>query len=101
MEEKIQNIISIELKSEGNHKNVFGLDLTNRLILPRKELYYTDADSKNGETLWTVLEEDPGPVGYTVYFDEETEMFGIGMKSSDGLIDIGSHGTFLKALYAM
>ena len=100
--ERIQEIISEELKSKPDIKNVFGLDMTKCLIAPIRENYFQDGDTKEFEVLWTVLEEIPGVEGYRIYFDEGTEMFGLGMKSREGkLIDIGSHGTFLQTLYSM
>ena len=49
-----------------------------------------------------MLEENEDKSGYKIYFDEETKMFGLAVNSDkDELIDIGSHGTFLKTLYSM
>jgi hypothetical protein len=100
--EKIQEIINNKLKSEPNIKNVFGLDLTKCLVTPTKENYFNDTDTNESENLWTVLQESPRAEGYTIYFDEETGQFGLGVKSKEGrLVDIGSHGTFLQTLYSM
>jgi hypothetical protein len=99
--DEIRGIINNELKSEPDIKNVFGLDLTERLIVPTVQKYWDSADKKSIENLWTVLEETPDKNGYVIYFDEETKMFGLGIQSDNELFDIGSYGTFLKTLYSM
>lgn len=49
-----------------------------------------------------MLEETEDGNGYKIYFDEETKMFGLAMRSdNDELIDIGGYGTFLKTLHSM
>jgi len=100
-QERIKELIREELKSEPDIKNVFGIDLTERLIEPTIQKYWDSADKTTSEDLWTVLEEASEKDGYVIYFDEETKMFGLGLKSQKELFDIGSHGTFLKALYSM
>ena len=99
---EIQMIISQELVVEPDIKNVFGLDLTKCLIEPIKQKYKDSNDSTDIYELWTVLEESGDMNGYKIYFDEETKMFGLAIKSDkDELIDIGGYGTFLKTLYSM
>lgn len=98
----IKEIIANELKEEPDIKNVFGLDLTKCLIEPTKQKYKDSNDSTNSYELWTVLEETEDKNGYKIYFDEDTRMFGLAIKSdSDELIDIGGYGEFLKTLYSM
>jgi hypothetical protein len=99
---EIQEVIATELKSEADLTNVFGLDLTKCLITPTKQVYL-DANNKNSpEDLWTVLEESPDGEGYTLFYNADIKMFGLGMKSNNGqLINIGYHGSFLKTLYSM
>ena len=59
-------------------------------------------DSTEMYELWTVLEETEDKNGYKIYYDEDSKMFGLAIKSdSDELIDIGNYGTFLKTLYSM
>ena len=100
--EEIRIIISTELTAEPDVKNVFGLDLTKCLIEPTKQKYKSANDSTETYDLWTVLEENEDKSGYKIYFDEETNMFGLAINSDkDELIDIGSYGTFLKTLYSM
>lgn len=99
---EIKAIISNELTAETDVKNVFGLDLTKCLIEPTKQKYKSANDSTETYDLWTVLEENEDKSGYKIYFDEETKMFGLAINSDkDELIDIGSYGSFLKALYSM
>ena len=100
--EDIKQIIKTELQAEPDITNVFGLDLTKCLIEPIKQKYQNANDSTDIYELWTVLEETEDGNGYKIYFDEETKMFGLAMKSDkDELIDIGGYGTFLKTLYSM
>ena len=99
---EIKAIINTELKSEADIHNVFGLDLTKCLIEPVKQEYKDSNDSTEMYELWTVLEETEDKNGYKIYYDEDSKMFGLAIKSdSDELIDIGNYGTFLKTLYSM
>ncbi len=99
---EIKEIISLELQVEPDLKNVFGLDLTKCLIEPTKLRYKNADDLTNIYELWTILEETKDGNGYKIYFDEETHMFGLAIKSTKKeLIDIGTYGTFLKTLYSM
>lgn len=99
---EIKEIINRELEVEPNHSNVFGLDLTKSLVEPKKQKYKDANNPSEIYELWTVLEEVENGDGYKIYFDEETEMFGLGMKSeSNELMDIGNYGSFLKTLYSM
>lgn len=99
---EIKEIIRNELASEPNINNVFGLDLTKCLIEPIKQQYKYINDETDISELWTVLEETEDKNGYKIYFDEDSKMFGLAIKSEkDELIDIGNYGTFLETLYAM
>ncbi|WP_199121578.1 hypothetical protein [Pedobacter sp. ASV28] len=76
--------------------------MTKCLIEPIKQKYRCANDFNDLYELWTVLEETRYADGYRIYYDENTEMFGLAIQSNkDVLIDIGSYGTFLKALYSM
>lgn len=100
--EEIKKLISDELKSETDLKNVFGLDLTKCLIEPTKQRYIDANDYTQEDYLWTVLEDSHDKNGYNIYFDDEANMFGLGNKSNKGeFINIGYYGTFLKTLYSM
>ena len=99
---EIKDIINQELKSETDIHNVFGLDLTKCLIEPVKQKYKNSNDYTDIYELWTVLEETEDKNGYKIYYDEESKMFGLAIKSGDAqLIDIGNYGSFLKTLYSM
>ena len=98
--DEIRKIIEEELKSEPDINNVFGLNLTEQLIVPTIQRYRDSADKEPFEKLWTVL-EGTDKSGYVIYFDEETKMFGLGIQSNNELFNIGNYGTFLKTLYSM
>jgi len=99
---EIKEIINTELETEPNHSNVFGLDLTKCLVVPKQQKYKDANNPTEVYELWTVFEEVEDGNGYKIYFDEETEMFGLGLKSESGeLMDIGNYGSFLKTLYSM
>lgn len=99
---EITELIKKELQSEPDITNVFGLDLTKCLVEPTKQKYKEANDSTDVYKLWTVLEERDNKNGYKIYFDEETNMFGLAIQSDkDELIDIGNYGNFLKTLYSM
>ena len=98
---EIRQIIKEELKSEPDIQNVFGLDLTERLIEPSIQKYWDTAGKGSSKNLWTVLEETPYKNGYVIYFDEEIKIFGLGLQSQNELFNIGTYETFLKALYSM
>ena len=99
---EIEEIIKTELQVEPDITNVFGLDLTKCLIKPTRQKYKNANDSTDIYELWTVLEETEDGNGYKIYFDEDSKMFGLAIKSDkDELIDIGGYGNFLKTLYSM
>lgn len=99
---EIKEIINKELQAESGHTKVFDLDLTKCLIEPVKQKYKDSNDASDIYELWTVLEEQEDKNGYKIYFDEETNMFGLAIQSDKGqLIDIGNYGNFLKTLYSM
>ncbi len=99
---EIKEIISLELQAEADIKNVYGLDLTTCLIEPIKQKYKESNDSTDTYELWTVLEELEDGKGYKIYFNEDTKIFGLGIKSDKNeLVDVGAYGTFLKTLYSI
>lgn len=99
---EIEEIIMRELQVEPDIRNVFGLDLTKCLIKPIKQKYKRANDSNDIYELWTVLEEREDENGYKIYFNENTKIFGLAIKSDkEELIDIGGYGSFLKTLYSM
>lgn len=99
---EIKDIIARELEVEPNHSTIFGLDLTKCLVEPKRQKYNDANNPAEVYELWTVLEEVKEGNGYKIYFDQETQMFGLGLKSeSEELMDIGTYGSFLKTLYSM
>jgi len=99
---EIKKILSLELQVETDIKDVFGLDLTKCLIKPTRQKYKNANDSLEIYELWTVLEETEDGNGYKIYFDEDSKMFGLAIRSDkDELNDIGGYGSFLKTLYSM
>ncbi|WP_333599890.1 hypothetical protein [Flavobacterium sp.] len=96
---EIKEIINRELAATLDHSNVFGMNLTKYLIEPKKQIFKAADSSNISYELWTVLEDE---MGYKVYFDEETNMFGLAMKLNENeQMDIGTHGSFLETLYGM
>ena len=53
--DEIRKIIEEELKSEPDINNVFGLNLTEQLIVPTIQRYRDSADKEPFEKLWTVI----------------------------------------------
>src|SRR5689334_16625064 len=98
----IKKRINIGLQSQEDLIKVYGLDLTKCLIAPVKQTYRDSVKPSEVYELWTVPEETEDRNGHKIYFDSETNMFGLAVKSDkDELIDIGIYGTFLETLYSM
>jgi len=99
---EIEELIKTELQVEPDLTDVGGLDLTKCLIKPIRQKYKNANDSLDIYELWTVLEETEDGNGYKIYFDDDSKIFGLAIKSDkDELIDIGGYGSFLKTLYSM
>ncbi len=94
---EVSALIAKELKIEIDLTNVQGLDIKACLIEPLKEHYILD----NAEQLelWTVFKEMEN--GYYIFYDDEEDIFGLAIKSENGLHNIGYYGTFLETLYSM
>ena len=100
--EEITKLIDIELKSESDIANVFGLDLTKCILVPTRQKYLSALDNTKSEELWTVLEDNEDKSGYKIFYDENENMYGLGILSKNKeLINIGYYGTFLETLYSM
>lgn len=100
--EEIKNIIDLELKSEPDLTNVFGLDLTKCVVVPTHQKYLNSLDHTKSEYLWTVLEDSEDKSGYKIFYDEKENIFGLGiMSKNEELINIGYYGTFLETLHSM
>lgn len=100
--EEIVKLINAELKPEQDITNVFGLDLTKCIVPPTRQKYLDSLDNTKSIDLWTVLEESLDKSGYKIFYDDEENMFGLGILSKNNeLINIGYYGTFLETLYSM
>lgn len=100
--EQIKSIIDKELSEIKDLTNVYGLDLTESLIEPRKEKYKSSRDETITLELWTVLEESKDRKGYKITFDDSDNTFGLGiLTDKNELMDIGTYGTFLDTLKGM
>ena len=100
--EEITKLIDTEIKAEPDITNVFGLDLTKCIVVPTRQKYLYGLDKTKSDELWTVFEDSEDKSGYKIFYDEEENMFGLGVFSKDmDLINIGYYGTFLETLYSM
>ena len=106
MREKITHIIDNEINSNkiDSAHGISSENIKQHLIDPVQQKYIHEMGKDKGEVLlWTVLEEDPKDMtGYTIFYDEGTQMFGLGMHGQDdSLISLGNYGTFIEALNGM
>jgi|WetSurMetagenome_2_1015567.scaffolds.fasta_scaffold745585_2 hypothetical protein len=100
--EEIQNIIKSELANETDFFNPHGIDFKTNLIKPIKQIYHDPLDNKIKYDLWTVLEETPNGDGYKIFYSEEENAFGLGIKSKDKeLTLLGIYGPFLTTVSCM
>jgi hypothetical protein len=106
---KIKEHISNKISSEIKHEiidNWHGIDQSNiaqHLITPSLEVYHDPMDESKTYQLWTVLEEYPDEKsGYTIYYDQTEDEFGLGMHGESGkMISLGIYGSFIEALNGM
>jgi hypothetical protein len=96
---QVNDLIKQELREEPDLTNVFGFDLGECLITPVRQTYLLDNDDE--VELWTVLKDSANGDGYYIFYDEEEEMYGLGIKSNQGMRNIGYYGTFLQTIYSM
>ena len=99
---EISQMIEKEINGDWSISNAHGCDLKKCLIRPKKRAFDFHSEIRDA---WIVLEEDPINLeGIMVYFDEETNKFGIAMRSElpncYGYI-CNSHDTFIKAFKSM
>lgn len=100
--DQITDIILAELKSDFKISNTHGVDLKKCLITPIQQEYFSAMDTTIKFNLWTVLEESEDGDGYKIFFDEDENTVGLGMKSANNqLLYLGNYGTFLETLTAM
>jgi len=105
---KIKEHIKIKIKNDLEQFTLdcaHGINNTNiheYLITPVKEKYLNGIDSNKHFYLWTVLEEDPkDKKGYTIFYDEERNDFGLGTHTNEGLIYLGNYGSFSETINSM
>ncbi|WP_421921179.1 hypothetical protein [Marinifilum sp.] len=100
--EDVKNIIKEELKDNPDLSNAHGVELDRCLIEPVKQTYLDSFNDNREIRLWTVLEETEDGNGYKIIYDQEDNMFGLGIKSNkDELVFIGYYGTFVETLKGM
>ena len=101
----IQELISKELKL-GAIDNWHGIEAANidrHLISPRLQVYHHSNGVNRQWEFWTVLEEFPDDQsGYTVFYDSDANMFGLGFHGPEGkMFSLGLYGSFLETLNSM
>jgi hypothetical protein len=98
----VMDIILDEIKDHPTVSNLHGVDLNKALIKPIKQEYKNAMDRSKSFILWTVLQENEHGSGYTIFYDEEDDSFGLGMKDDkQGLLYLGNYGSFLETLKGM
>jgi|688.fasta_scaffold182316_2 hypothetical protein len=97
----VLSIINRQLEeASSGEKNLHGITPADILSEPYEEAYLSFEGSQVFQ-YWTVLEEMEDRSGYTIYFDPDQEKFGLGCRTKEGVVDVGTHGTFLEALRGM
>ncbi len=100
--EEVSNLIKIELDNDTDFFNPHGLDFKTTLIKPIKQIYRDPLDANIKHNLWTVLEETPNGDGYKIFYSEEENAFGLGIKSKyDEPTLLGIYGPFLNTVSSM
>ncbi len=100
--ELVSDIVLHEINSRFDISNLHGVDLRKALITPILQEYKSAMDRSQTYKLWTVLEESEVGTGYKIFYNEEENNFGLGMKSeNDELLSLGNYGTFLETLENM
>ncbi len=100
--EQVLDIILDEINSKFDISNHHGVDLRKALITPILQEYKSAIDKSQTFKLWTVLEETKNKNGYKIFYNDEENYFGLGIKSEkDELLYLGNYGTFLETLEGM
>lgn len=81
---EVLDIILDEIKDKSTLSNLHGLNLNKTLIKPIQQDYNNAMDTSQSFTLWTVLEENKDGTGYKIFYDEEENSFGLGMRDEIG-----------------
>lgn len=99
---EVIHIINEEIKGRVNISNLHGVDLKKCLINPVRQRYVSSLDDNIAFEFWTVLEETEDGKGYKIFYDENENSFGLGMKGfKNELVYLGNYGTFLETLKGM
>jgi hypothetical protein len=100
--EEIKKLVRDEFQHEFELSDVNGHDLASWSYEPIYEDYKDKTQGQIIGKLWTVFEERTDRLGYYIYLDEKSLMFGLGVKDDDGImIRIGDYGSFLRTLRTM
>jgi hypothetical protein len=99
--EEVKYKIEQEINGNWDISNHHGVDLRSCLIYPiiqeysyfnRTEIFYH----------WTVLEELTDRSGYKIFYNEEEDIFGLGVLTKEKkLLAVGLYGSFLSTLESM
>ena len=99
---EVIHIINEEIEGNFDISNLHGVDLKKCLIKPIRQKYVSSLNDNLTFDFWTVLEETEDKNGYKIFYDEDENSFGLGMKGfKNELIYLGNYGTFLETLYGM
>lgn len=92
-------MIEKEIDSDWSITNLHGCDLKQSLIRPKKRKLWCGNVLKE---YWIVLEENRETMqGHKVYFDEESQKFGVAVHGEPFGYTVNSFDSFLKAFKAM
>jgi hypothetical protein len=102
---EVRALVEAEIGGEWDRVNPHGVDLAVSVVEPRRVRCRNTFPKLDGGApldLWLVLEEVPGSRNsYVIVFDERNGKFGLGVWSSDEVVFIGYHGTFMETLDGM
>jgi hypothetical protein len=96
---EISKMIEREINGDWSATNWHSCDLKKCLVRPKRRKVHFGSGLKG---VWIVLEERPENLdGQQIYFDEETEKFGVVIPSNAFGFACNSHETFLEAFKSM
>ena len=99
--EDVLKIVLEEISlADPSERNLHGLELQRLPLDPVLE-EYVSFDGSLKFQYWTVLDEREDRSGYTIYYDPDAEIFGLGVRSDKGVVDVGAHGSFMNTFRGM